>query len=275
MPRLLITSPHNERIKSAVKLRDRKGRERTSRFLIEGELEIERALAAGTELEMIFVVAESEDEIQPRWQTWESRGAQLIAVTPAVMEKLAYGDRSESTLAVAKLFETSLAALTRRLSQQQREFPPLVLVLESIEKPGNLGAVLRSADAAGVSAVIVAEGGTDLFNPNVVRASRGALFSVPVATGSAEEILGWLREGEFRVYATRVGEGVLYTAASLTGPVAIALGSEANGLSAAWNAAEITPLQIPMLGSVDSLNVSITAAILAYEALRQRQANAG
>jgi TrmH family RNA methyltransferase len=147
----------------------------------------------------------------------------------------------------------------------------LVAVVEGVEKPGNLGAVLRSADAAGVSGLIVADGCTDLYNPNAIRASLGAIFTVPVCQASAAETLDWLRNGAFRILAARVDGEINHTQADFRGRVAIALGSEAHGLSAAWQATDITPIRLPMLGQVDSLNLSATAAVLFYEALRQRR----
>jgi TrmH family RNA methyltransferase len=148
---------------------------------------------------------------------------------------------------------------------------PLILVTEDLEKPGNLGAILRTADAAGCDAVI-AIGGTDLFNPNVIRASIGTAFTVPLAGATAESALAWLRAAAIRILVARVDAGRLYTDANLRGPLALVLGSEALGLSAAWNAPDIEGIRLPMLGLADSLNVSATAAVLAYEARRQRSA---
>src|SRR5262249_24554052 len=145
---------------------------------------------------------------------------------------------------------------------------PLVCVLEACEKPGNLGAVLRSADGAGLSAVIVADSRTDLFNPNTIRASLGTIFTVPVAAASAADVLAWLRERRMTIVAARVDAARDYTGVDFSGPTAIVLGSEADGLTEAWRAPDITPVRLPMHGVADSLNVSATAAILFYEALR-------
>ena len=147
---------------------------------------------------------------------------------------------------------------------------PLVVVLEAVEKPGNLGAVLRSADAAGADAVIVADPRTDLFNPNAVRASLGTIFALPVAAGSSADVRAWLDERGIAVLAARVEASVPYTAADLRGSVALVLGSEAEGLTDAWAGEGVTPISLPMHGVADSLNVSITAAVLLYEARRQR-----
>ena len=270
MPRILITSPQNERIKTAGKLRDRKGRERQQRFLIDGELEIDRALAGNVPIETIYVVAQHEAEFKPKWNQWETFGPEVVAITANVMEKLAYGERRETAVAVAKPFDVSLSSLDVRCPLLKSNTNPLILVLEGVEKPGNIGAVLRTADAAGVSAVFVADGGTDLFNPNVVRASRGTLFSVPVAVGSSGEILAWLRQRQIRIFTARADAKQDYAAVSWREPAAIAFGSEALGLTATWAGADVTAVRLPMCGVIDSLNVSITAAVVSYEVLRQR-----
>jgi RNA methyltransferase, TrmH family len=149
---------------------------------------------------------------------------------------------------------------------------PLVLVIEALEKPGNLGAVLRSADGAGVDAVIAASPRTDLFNPNAIRASAGTVFSVPLAAASSGDVMAWLRRNGIRVVAARVEAERAYTDADLRGPVAIALGAETDGLTDAWSGDGVEAVNLPMLGMADSLNVSVTAAVLAYEARRQRGA---
>ena len=182
---------------------------------------------------------------------------------PDAFAKLAYGDRLDGIVSVA---ETPL----HRLTDLQLPSNPLIGVIEGVEKPGNLGAVLRTADGAGLSAIIVAEPGTDLLNPNVIRASLGTIFAVPVAVASTGEVLTWLREQQIVIVAARVQGSVDYTKADYRGPTAIALGSEARGLSDAWAELATASVHIPMLGVADSLNVSATAAILFYEARRQR-----
>jgi TrmH family RNA methyltransferase len=182
---------------------------------------------------------------------------------PEAFAKLAYGDRLDGIVSVA---ETPL----HRLADLDLPANPLIGVIEGIEKPGNLGAVLRTADGAGLSAVIVAEPGTDLLNPNVIRASLGTIFSVPVAVASSGEVLAWLQERDISIVAARVQGSVDYTVADYRGPTAIALGSEARGLSDAWAELATASVHIPMLGVADSLNVSATAAILFYEARKQR-----
>ena len=190
-------------------------------------------------------------------------GIPLWELGPEAFAKLAYGDRLDGIVSVA---ETPL----HRLADLDLPANPLIGVIEGVEKPGNLGAVLRTADGAGLSAVIVAEPGTDLLNPNVIRASLGTIFSVPVAVASTGDVLTWLRERDIAIVAARVQGSVDYTGADYTGPTAIALGSEARGLSDAWAELASASVHIPMLGVADSLNVSATAAILFYEARKQR-----
>jgi TrmH family RNA methyltransferase len=195
-----------------------------------------------------------------------SSGAEILEVDERVFRKLAFGQRIEGVLGVARTPVAELADLT--LPER-----PLIAVLEGIQKPGNLGAVLRSADATGLSAVILADGGTDLYNPNAIRASLGTIFTVPVAAASAEQTLAWLRQHELLIFATRVDAALSYTEADYRQPAAIVLGSEATGLTAAWSADDVTAIGIPMLGAADSLNVSVAAAVVFYEALRQRSAS--
>lgn len=265
---MLITSLTNPRVKSAGKLRDRHGRDEQGRIVIDGAREIERAVAAGVRIAEVFVcedlLTDRHDELLRRCL---SAGGQQLDVTLPVMEKLAYGQRAEGILAVAQTPQQSLADLGQA--------GPLVAVLVGVEKPGNLGAVLRSADAAGISGLIVADGATDLYNPNAIRASLGAIFTVPVCAASSGDTLHWLREGKFQMIAARVGATIHYTKVDYCRPTAIILGSEARGLSAAWEADDVAAVSLPMLGSVDSLNVSATAAVLFYEALRQRGARSG
>ncbi len=277
-----ISSLQNPRVKAATKLRDRRERDKQGRILIDGIREITRALDAGVEI-LEFFVCESLSEDTPSQTLLErvcQRGeVRQIFVTQAVMEKLAYGDRVEGLLAVAVPPETTLQKLESRLvgstagkprAGNHNSKPVLLAIIEGAEKPGNIGAILRSADATGMSGVIVVEGVTDIFNPNVIRASLGAVFSVPVAAASSVEALAWLRRQGIRILTARVGAAVTYSAADYSGRLAIALGSEAHGLSPVWAGLEVTDISLPMVGKVDSLNLSTTAAVLFYEALRQR-----
>jgi len=260
-----ITSPHNPRVKNALRLRDRRHREKQGRILIDGARELRRAIEAGVGLDELFVCEPrcTSDDARAILARLDQLGAEILHVAEPVFARLAFGQRAEGLLAVAEPPRTSLDQLT--LPPQ-----PLVAVLEHVEKPGNIGAVLRSADAAGVSAVIVADAGTDLFNPNAIRASLGTIFRVPLCEATPAETLAWLRHRRLAIFAARVDGSVPYTAVDYVGGAAIVLGSEAAGLSDAWSADDIQAVRLPMLGIADSLNVSVTAAILFYEALRQR-----
>jgi TrmH family RNA methyltransferase len=261
----IITSLQNPRVKDAVRLCDRRHREKQGRIRIDGARELFRAIEAGVRLVEVFVcerLCESEDA-QRVLAKLSGCEATILEVTEPVFEKLAFGDRTEGVFGVA-------AAPRPGLSDLALPDVPLVAVLEGVEKPGNVGAVLRSGDAAGLSALIVADGRTDLYNPNAIRASLGTIFTLPVCTATAADALDWLRRQDLAVYAARVDASVPYTVADFRRPAAIVLGSEAEGLSAVWTADDVTPIALPMLGAADSLNVSATAAVLFYEALRQR-----
>ncbi len=246
-----------------------------NRIIIDGARELLRAIGAGIELTEVFVCDElchSEDcrNVLRSLAEKQSRVEQLH-VSRAVYEKLAFGQRAEGVIGIAK-------SPSRVLADLKLPTNPLVAVLEGVEKPGNVGAVLRSADAAGVSALVVADGGTDLYNPNAIRASLGAIFTVPFCAASAAETIEWLTHRELTIYTARVDAKTDYTTANFTRPCAIVLGSENAGLSNSWEAsgekpANVVPIRLPMRGQVDSLNVSATAAILFYEAMRQRESH--
>ncbi len=261
----LITSAHNQRIKDAAKLRERRQRLRQGRFLIDGAREITRAVASGMGLIEAFICPElcTSDESRQAASALHDSSADLWQVTPEVFSRLAFGERHDGVVAVAQGQPISLADL-------QVPDGSLIAVVEGLEKPGNVGAVLRSADASGVAAVIVADPATDLYNPNCIRASLGTVFTLPVCVASADEALRWLRQRGARILAARVDASQLYTQADWRGDVAVVLGSEAGGLTEAWQANDIVPIRLPMCGAADSLNVSATAAVLFYEALRQR-----
>ena len=260
-----ITSLQNPHVKAAVRLRDRRHRQKQGRLLIDGARELNRALTAGVPLVHVFVCEAFCRSEQSRAVLAAIRqsGATVYSVTETVFRKLAFGQRTDGVLAVG-------LAPAARLDQIRLPELPLVAVLEGVEKPGNIGAVLRSADAAGVSAVVVVDPRTDLFNPNTIRASLGTIFSLPVAVATVAEVLDWLRCRGLRIYAARVDAPMMYTQADFRGPTAIVLGSEAAGLSGAWRGSDIVAIRLPMRGMADSLNVSATAAVLFYEALRQR-----
>lgn len=265
----IITSLHNQRVKNAVKLRDRRFRDREQRFLIEGVREVSRAVSAGMRIEEAFICPQlfSGQALSELLKLLGEQEIQIATVSPTVFAKLAFGHRAEGIVAIAK---------TPALDLDQISLPsnPLVGVLEGLEKPGNLGAVLRSADGAGLSALVVADGVTDLYNPNAVRASLGTIFSLPVCSTRTGDALQWLTDRKMKIYAARVDARLLYTAADFTGPSAIVLGGEAEGLTEVWRSPAVTPIRLPMLGTADSLNVSASAAVLFYEALRQRDGQA-
>lgn len=278
-----ITSLQNPRVKEAARLRDRRQREKQQRILIDGTRELTLALAGGVRLREAFVC-------EPLCHSPESRllleklpasGAEILEVTEPVFAKLAFGDRAEGVLGVADMPKRELDDLVLPASRKgdsprreggQSPFPdaPLVAVLECVEKPGNVGAVLRSADGAGLSALIVADARTDLYNPNAIRASLGTIFTLPVCAVPAAEVLGWLRRHGIQILAALVEGSSPYTEVDYRAPTAIVLGSEAEGLSSHWRGDDIRAIRLPMLGTADSLNVSAAAAVLFYEARRQR-----
>lgn len=260
-----ITSLQNPRIKEMIRLRDGRHRRKQERILIDGLREIERAMQAGVVPSGVVYCPKYCDAPPARHilAMAEERHAELIEVPAPVFEKLTFGARAEGIVAVASTPRCSLSDL----SLDKNAF---VVVLEGVEKPGNVGAVLRSADASGAGPVIVADGRTDLFNPNAIRASLGTIFTVPVAEASSRETLSWLLERDFSVFAARVDGAVVYTSVDFRGPSAIVLGSEADGLTDIWAGESVQAVRLPMLGVADSLNVSVTAAVLLYEGLRQR-----
>jgi TrmH family RNA methyltransferase len=260
-----ITSLTNPRVKAAVRLRDRRERGLTGLTIVDGPRELLRALDHGVAVVEAFVC----DDLIRTLDAGEAvrrlqiAGSDTTMVSAEVMAKVAFGDRSDGVVAVIRTPETGLDRLTLPPA-------PLVVVVESVEKPGNLGAILRTADAAGADALIAADPLTDLFNPNAIRASLGTIFGVPLASDTTAATLGWLEANGIRPIAARVDADRPYTDVDLRGSIAIALGSEAGGLSAEWSDPRVTAVRIPMLGSADSLNVSVAAAILLFEAVRQR-----
>jgi TrmH family RNA methyltransferase len=251
-----ITSASNPRIKRLVALRDRKERDRESLFVVEGLRELERAVEAGMRpLEIYYDPGRFPGPPHP---------AELEAsVSPEALDRASYRARSQGLIAVFACFDLALERLTPPPSS-------LYLAAESIEKPGNLGALLRIADAVGASGLIVTDTGADPFNPNVVRSSTGTLFSVPLAVATLDQAVRWLRGNDIRIYAADPDTGESPWETDLTGSCALLAGSEHAGLSDEARAVADSLLRIPMLGAADSLNVSVSMAILAYEAVRQR-----
>lgn len=260
-----ITSTTNPQIKALVRLRNRRERDREGRFLIEGFRELTRALDGGVVIEALYAcpdlyLGHNEPALVSRAG---EAGAGVTFVSEAAFHKASYRDRPEGLLAVATQFPTGLDRI-------DLSGAPLVLVAESIEKPGNLGTMLRTADAAGASGVVVADPTTDPFNPNVVRASLGTLFTVPIAVADSSEAVATLRGAGVKILAATPDATVAHHAVDLTVPVAIAVGSEQYGLTEAWLDAADERIVIRMPGSVDSLNAAMAAGVLLFEAVRQR-----
>ena len=260
-----IESPKNPQVKALVKLRERRTREREKRYLIEGAREVGRALSAGVEVEKLYIC---EDFLNAEGREVLARADTLeyIHLSSVAFQKVSYRDTPDGLLAVAWMRETSLDAL-------DVEPDALFLVVVGLEKPGNLGALLRTADGVDADAVFVTGAGTDLTNPNVIRASMGSVFSRPVLNVETETLLAWLQKHEVHVVATTPHTELSYWDADYTGAVAVVLGAEHEGLPEAWLEAAQSRVRIPMRGLADSLNVGTAGALLLYEAVRQRRAS--
>lgn len=257
-----ITSVQNPYIKTLVQLQEKaKTRKQTGTFLIEGQREIMLAQKGGYVLETILFLPELISENDIRQLTRQK--VELIEISKEVYQKLAYRDTTEGVLAIAKTKSLQLSDL--KLSEN-----PLVLVAEATEKPGNLGALLRTADAANLDAVIIANPKSDMYNPNVVRSSVGCLFTRQIATGSTEEVIAYLKENNIAIYCATLQDSTYYHTQDYTTPSALVVGTEATGLTEAWRNASTKNIIIPMQGEIDSMNVSVAAAILIFEAKRQR-----
>ncbi|WP_016990114.1 TrmH family RNA methyltransferase [Flavobacterium sp. ACAM 123] len=256
-----ITSIQNPFIKSLVLLQEKaKNRKQTGTFLIEGKREIFLALKGGYEIDTVLFNPEicSESEAKKI-----SRTTELIEINKDVFQKLAYRDTTEGILAIAKTKSQQLSDL--KLSEN-----PLILVAEAPEKPGNIGALLRTADAAHLDAVIIANPKSDLYNPNIVRSSVGCLFTNQIATGTTAEIIAFLKERKINFYCATLQNATAYHTQDYTTPTALVVGTEATGLTQEWRDATNQNIIIPMQGEIDSMNVSVAAAILIFEAKRQR-----
>jgi len=260
-----ITSVANSRIKRLVKLRDRRERDESGVFLIEGFRELTRAVDGGLAVNEIYFCPELflGDNEEPLIERAVAGGAEPIEVASPVFHKISYRDRPEGLIGLADQFPATLEGL-------EPSSNPLILVVESIEKPGNLGTMLRTAEAAGVDAVIVCEPTTDLFNPNVVRASLGCLFLVPLAVSSTPEAIRWLAERGIHTLAATPSAATSTWHADFRGPSAIAIGSEQYGLTNTWLQQAGEQIRIPIRGQVDSLNAAMAAGVLLFEAVRQR-----
>ncbi|MCB9855154.1 MAG: RNA methyltransferase [Phycisphaerales bacterium] len=260
-----IDSPQNARIKATARLRERRARKQSGLILIDGGRELLRAIEAGVEVVEAFVcraVVRGADAAASV-VVLENSGAHLIDTSEAAYAKLRFGERDEGIVAVARRPNQTLDSLTIPTN-------PLIAVIEGVEKPGNLGAIMRTADAAGIDAVIAADARGDIYGPNAIRASLGAIFTVPVVESSSAEALAWLRRAGLQVLTATPDAESSYSDVSYAGGTAIVLGAEASGVSDEWLGDACVRVGLPMCGRVDSLNVSTTAAVLFYEALRQR-----
>lgn len=267
-----ISSLQNPRVKNVVRLGNRRHRDRLRQTVVEGLHEASLALRKGVlPVEAFFCPqylepSEGQDLMQRLFQLAGEKQTSLFEVTPAVFDKMAYRAGSGGILLL-------IPYLTTTLDDLLVEGTPLYAIVDGAEKPGNLGAILRTSDAAGLDALLLTgteREGTDIHNPNVIRASLGAFFTVPVVTTTREEALTWLGKNEIRTVATTPEAEKVYTAVSYEGPTAFVMGSEAEGLGSEWLDAADILIQIPMFGEVDSLNLSVSTALVLYEALRQR-----
>ena len=275
-----ITSAQNPKFRNLLLLQEKsRARREQGLFVVEGRRELQHCLEGGFRVKTLFICPEvmnagsegvslpwAEKRVNAPGRDTPSEGIVSVIEIPAELyRKAAYRESTEGLIAEVYTRE-------RRLEDLQLGENPLVVVLESVEKPGNLGAVLRSADAAGADAVLVADPLTDLYNPNLIRASLGGVFTTQVAAAPTEEMIPWLKTRGFRILTAQLQDSEWYYRTPMTGPTALVMGTESTGLSTAWREAAAAHIRIPMLGKLDSLNVSVSAAILLYEAVRQRNA---
>ena len=270
-----VTSSQNRKVKTLLALQEKaRLRKEMGLFVVEGRRELEHCVRAGFEIDTLFYCPEvvglavgcevplpshGLDELNGILE----KAGQIIEVPRELYEKIAYRGSTEGMIAEVKVRERKLEGLEMKEN-------PLVVVLEGVEKPGNLGAVLRSADAAGADAVLVCDPLTDLYNPNLIRASIGAVFTVPVVCCGSQEAITWLKDNHIKIYTAQLQDSSWYYDTDMKGGTAIVVGTEATGLTDAWRKAADAHIRIPMLGELDSLNASVSAAILLYEAVRQR-----
>ena len=257
----VITSAQNPKIKKLLALQQKSSeRRRSGLFVIEGQRELEHCITAGYDIDTVFCCTDIADSDALHTLP---EAAKVIEVSRTIYEKIAYRGSTEGIMAEVKVKSHTLQDLTLKEN-------PLIVVLESVEKPGNLGAILRSADAAGVDAVIVCDPLTDMYNPNLIRSSIGGIFTVQCAACSSEECISFLKENGIQILTAQLQDSSLYYDTDMKRGTAIIMGTEAVGLTNVWREAADAHIRIPMLGRLDSLNVSVSAAILMYEAVRQR-----
>jgi TrmH family RNA methyltransferase len=266
MEELTIESPKNPRVKAAVKLRKGKVRQTTGKTLVEGYREILRATESNWRFDELYHCPELylDPDASKLVRTIHKAGTPVFKCSETVFRKMSYRDTPDGFMALSPL-------VGKKLDELMLPETPLLLIAEDLEKPGNLGTILRTADATGVDAVIVCDPKTDINNPNVIRASIGTLFFMPVVEASSEETLVWLRRNRIQSLAAVPDAALEYTDADMSVGTAIVVGAEDEGLTRHWKDHADLPVSIPMLGKNDSLNVSTAAAILLYEAIRQRR----
>lgn len=258
-----ITSAQNPKIKDLLALQEKsKERRKKGLFVVEGRRELLHCIDAGYKPFTIFICPDIITE-EDYGEIIEKCDCNFIEIPAHLYDKVAYRGGTEGVIAELHCKDPGLDSLNLKDN-------PLVIVLEAVEKPGNLGAVLRSADACGADAVIVCDPLTDLYNPNLIRSSIGAIFTVPVATASSEDTIMWLKQKGIRIYTAQLQDSEWYYDTDMKGSTAIVMGTEATGLTGIWREAADAHIKIPMLGKLDSLNVSVSAAILMFEAVRQR-----
>ena len=260
-PGTVITSTHNPKVKSLLALEKPRERRKQQLFIIEGKKEIGLALKAGYQIGNLFYCV----DIFPE-KDLASLGLHdkfLVPVTQEVFDKIAVREDSGGVIAIAQM-------KVNRLDDIKLGKNPLILILESVEKPGNLGAILRTADAAGIDAVVVCDPQTDFYNPNVVRSSLGCVFTQPIASATSEETIAWLKKNKISIFCTYLKASKPYHEIDYRKPSAIVMGTEATGLSDAWVKQSDANIIIPMQGKIDSMNVSTAAAVVVFEACRQR-----
>ena len=256
----LISSAQNPKVKRLLELQQKSSeRRKHGLFVVEGRREVERCIQKSYQIDSLFWCPEIFGAEEPA-----ANGARVFEVSATIYNKVAYRGGTEGIIAEVKTREHTLQDL--RLPDS-----PLIVVLERVEKPGNLGAILRSADAAGADAVIACDPLTDLYNPNLIRSSTGAFFSVPCVACTSAECIAFLKQHAIRILTAQLQDSSLYYDTDMRQPTAIVMGTEATGLTDQWRQAADAHIRIPMLGITDSLNVSVSAAILLYEAVRQRQ----
>lgn len=265
MTEQLITSVHNDKVRHVLLLQQKSAeRRREQLFVVEGLRELGHCLMAGYTLERLFYCPEANPQAEAFARRWAVGGDGCYRVAPQVYERMAYRGGTEGVVAVVRARQLALSDLV--LPER-----PLLMVVEGVEKPGNLGAILRSADAAGVTAVVVCDPLTDLYNPNLIRSSIGAVFTVPTVATTSEECIAFLKQNGIRILTAQLQDSRPYYDTDMQQPTAIVMGTEATGLTTQWREAADAHIRIPMLGRLDSLNVSVSAAILLFEAVRQRQ----